>query len=219
MTMRTLIVTISHDRKDYARSSLHEENLDPDPIRQFALWFDEATKSAVPEPNAMTLATCTSDGRPSARIVLLRGVDERGFAFFTNYESRKARELDSNPWAALVFFWHDLERQVRVEGRVERVSAEDSDVYFHSRPESSRIGAWASPQSEVIPSREALEERFGDLENRFADGAISRPPNWGGYRLVPDTVEFWQGRPSRLHDRLRYTRRQHGDWLIERLAP
>ena len=217
--MRTLIVTISDARKDYARSSLHEENLDPDPIRQFALWFDEATKSAVPEPNAMTLATCTSDGRPSARIVLLRGVDERGFAFFTNYESRKARELDSNPWAALVFFWHDLERQVRVEGRVERVSAEDSDVYFHSRPESSRIGAWASPQSQVIPSREALEERFGDLENRFADGAISRPPNWGGYRLVPDRVEFWQGRPSRLHDRLRYTRRQHGDWLIERLAP
>jgi pyridoxamine 5'-phosphate oxidase len=219
MTIRTLIVTISDARKDYARSSLHEENLDPDPIRQFALWFDEATKSAVPEPNAMTLATCTIDGRPSARIVLLRGVDERGFAFFTNYESRKARELDSNPWAALVFFWHDLERQVRVEGRVERVSAEDSDVYFHSRPESSRIGAWASPQSQVIPSREALEERFGDLENRFADGAISRPPNWGGYRLVPDTVEFWQGRPSRLHDRLRFTRRQHGDWLIERLAP
>jgi pyridoxamine 5'-phosphate oxidase len=219
MTMRTLIVTISHDRKDYARSSLHEENLDPDPIRQFALWFDEATKCAVPEPNAMTLATCTIDGRPSARIVLLRGVDERGFAFFTNYQSRKARELDSNPWAALVFFWHDLERQVRVEGRVERVSAEESDVYFHGRPTSSRIGAWASPQSQVIPSREALEERFGDLENRFADGAISRPPNWGGYRLVPDTVEFWQGRPSRLHDRLRYTRRQHGDWLIERLAP
>jgi pyridoxamine 5'-phosphate oxidase len=219
MTIRTLIVTISDARKDYARSSLHEENLDPDPIRQFALWFDEATKSAVPEPNAMTLATCTVDGRPSARIVLLRGVDERGFAFFTNYESRKARELDSNPWAALVFFWHDLERQVRVEGRVERVSAEDSDVYFHSRPESSRIGAWASPQSQVIPSREALEERFGDLENRFADGAISRPTNWGGYRLVPDTVEFWQGRPSRLHDRLRFTRRQHGDWLIERLAP
>jgi pyridoxamine 5'-phosphate oxidase len=219
MTTRTLIVTISDARKDYARSSLHEENLDPDPIRQFALWFDEATKCAVPEPNAMTLATCTIDGRPSARIVLLRGVDERGFAFFTNYESRKARELDSNPWAALVFFWHDLERQVRVEGRVERVSAEESDVYFHGRPESSRIGAWASPQSQVIPSREALEERFGDLENRFADGAISRPPNWGGYRLVPDTVEFWQGRPSRLHDRLRYTRRQHGDWLIERLAP
>jgi pyridoxamine 5'-phosphate oxidase len=219
MTMRTLIVTIFDDRRDYARSSLHEENLDPDPIRQFGLWFDEATKSAVPETNAMTLATCTSDGRPSARIVLLRGVDERGFAFFTNYESRKARELDSNPWAALVFFWHDLERQVRVEGRIERVSAEESDVYFHGRPESSRIGAWASPQSQVIPSREALEERFGDLENRFADGAISRPPNWGGYRLVPDTVEFWQGRPSRLHDRLRYTRRQHGDWLIERLAP
>jgi pyridoxamine 5'-phosphate oxidase len=217
--MRNLIVTISDDRKDYARFSLHEENLDPDPIRQFALWFDEATKSAVAEPNAMTLATCTIDGRPSARIVLLRGLDERGFAFFTNYESRKARELDKNPWAALVFFWHELERQVRVEGRVERVSAEDSDVYFHSRPANSRTGAWASPQSEVIPSKQALEERFGDLEDRFADGAVPRPPHWGGYRLVPDTVEFWQGRPSRLHDRLRYTRRQHGDWLLERLAP
>ena len=207
------------ERKDYARFSLREENVDPDPIRQFTRWFDEATTSAVAEPDAMTLATCTSDGRPSARIVLLRGVDERGFAFFTNYESRKARELDNNPYAALVFFWHDLERQVRVEGRVERVSADESDEYFHGRPASSRIGAWASPQSEVIPSRESLEVRFGDQENRFADEAIPRPPHWGGYRLVPDTVEFWQGRPSRLHDRLRYSRRQQGGWLIERLAP
>jgi pyridoxamine 5'-phosphate oxidase len=214
-----LIVTIPAERKDYARFSLREENVDPDPIRQFTRWFDEATTSAVPEPDAMTLATCTSDGRPSARIVLLRGVDERGFAFFTNYESRKARELDNNPRAALVFFWHDLERQVRVEGRVERVSADESDLYFHGRPASSRIGAWASPQSEVIPSRESLEERFGDLENRFSDGSIARPPNWGGYRLVPDTVEFWQGRPSRLHDRLRYSRHEQGGWLIERLAP
>jgi pyridoxamine 5'-phosphate oxidase len=217
--MRTLIVTIHYHRKDYARFSLHEEDADPDPTRQFERWFDEAAKNAVPDYNAMTLATCTGDGRPSARIVLLRGIDERGFAFFTNYESRKARELDKNPWAALVFFWHDLERQVRVEGRVERVNADESDVYFHGRPASSRIGAWASPQSQVIPSREALEERFGDLESHFADGAIPRPPNWGGYRLVPDTVEFWQGRPSRLHDRLRYSRRQQGGWLIERLAP
>ena len=193
--------------------------MDPDPIRQFASWFAEATTEGVPEPNAMTLATCTADGRPSARIVLLRGIDDRGFAFFTNYESRKARELDANSWAALVFFWHDLERQVRVEGRVERISDQESDEYFHSRPASSRIGAWASPQSQVIASREELEERCGDAENRFADGAIPRPANWGGYRLVPDAIEFWQGRPSRLHDRLRYTRRPRGDWLIERLAP
>jgi pyridoxamine 5'-phosphate oxidase len=212
-------VAILDHRKDYARFTLREEDVDPDPIRQFAHWFDEVTRSTLPEPHAMTLATCTHDGRPSARIVLLRGVDERGFAFFTNYESRKARELDKNPWAALVFFWHDLERQVRVEGRVERVSADESDVYFHGRPASSRIGAWASPQSQVIPTREALEERFGDLENRFADGAIPRPSNWGGYRLIPDSVEFWQGRPSRLHDRLRYTRGQQDGWLIERLAP
>jgi pyridoxamine 5'-phosphate oxidase len=217
--MRTSLVAIPDHRKDYARFTLREENVDPDPIRQFAHWFDEATKSAVAEPGAMTLATCTNDGRPSARIVLLRGFDERGFAFFTNYESRKARELDKNPWAALVFFWHDLERQVRVEGRVERVSADESDVYFHGRPASSRIGAWASPQSEVIASRVELEKRYGDLENRFAEGAIPRPPNWGGYRLIPDSVEFWQGRPSRLHDRLRYKRGEQDGWLIERLAP
>ena len=213
------MVTIPVERKDYARFALREEDVDPDPIRQFAHWFDEATESSVLEPNAMTLATCTNDGRPSARIVLLRGLDERGFAFFTNYESRKARELDNNPYAALVFFWHDLERQVRVEGRVERVSADESDVYFHGRPASSRIGAWASPQSQVIPSRESLEVRFGDQENRFADEAIPRPPHWGGYRLVPESIEFWQGRPGRLHDRLRYSRHQQGDWLIERLAP
>ena len=217
--MRTSLVAILDHRKDYARSTLNEEDVDPDPIRQFANWFADATASAVPEPNAMTLATCANDGRPSARVVLLRGVDERGFAFFTNYESRKARELDTNPWAALVFFWHELERQVRVEGRVERVSADESDAYFHGRPASSRIGAWASPQSQVIASRKALEERFGDLVNQFADRAIPRPPNWGGYRLAPETIEFWQGRPSRLHDRLRYTRRPQGDWLIERLAP
>ena len=212
-------MTISDHRKDYTRFSLREEDVDPDPIRQFERWFDEAVKSAVPEPNAMTLATSTSDGRPSARIVLLRGFDERGFAFFTNYESRKARELDKNPWAALVFFWHDLERQVRIEGRVERVSALESDLYFDSRPAGSRIGAWASPQSQVIASREALEKRCGDLESHFADGTISRPPHWGGYRLVPHAIEFWQGRPSRLHDRLRYIREKQNGWRIERLAP
>lgn len=213
------IVSIPNQRKDYTRFTLCENDVDADPMRQFARWFDEAARADIPEPNAMTLATSTPDGRPSARIVLLRGIDDRGFAFFTNYESRKGRELEINPWAALVFFWHDMERQVRVEGLVERVSAEESDGYFHSRPASSRIGAWASPQSQVIASREELEKRCGHVEDRFADDTIPRPPHWGGYRLVPDAIEFWQGRPSRLHDRLRYTRCQHGDWVIERLAP
>jgi pyridoxamine 5'-phosphate oxidase len=216
---RTSIVSIPDQRTDYTRFSLREEDVDPDPIRQFLLWFDQATRSAVAEPNAMTLATCTSQGRPSARVVLLRGIEERGFSFFTNYESRKARELETNPWAALVFFWQEMERQVRVEGRIERVSADESNAYFRSRPASSRIGAWASPQSQVIESREVLEERCNELEKRFVDGAVTRPPHWGGYRLVPDAIEFWQGRASRLHDRLRYSRRQQGDWLIERLAP
>jgi pyridoxamine 5'-phosphate oxidase len=214
-----LIVTIPDKRQESIRFGLREEDVDPDPIRQFGRWFDEAMHCEVPEPNAMTLATASADGRPSARIVLLRGVDERGFAFFTNYESRKARELDANPRAALVFFWHQLERQVRIEGRVERVGADESDRYFQSRPATSRIGAWSSPQSEVIASREALEERCREFEHRFSDGSIARPPNWGGFRLVPETIEFWLGRPGRLHDRLRYSRREHGGWLIERLAP
>ncbi len=170
---RTLIVTMPDQRTDYSRFVLREQDVDPDAICQFVRWFDEATKSTTPEPHAMTLATATRDGRPSARIVLLRGVDERGFAFFTNYESRKGRELDENPWAALVFFWHDLERQVRIEGRVERVDAAESDVYFHSRPTSSRIGAWASPQSQVIESRDVLLERCRQWTDRFADGAIA----------------------------------------------
>jgi len=206
-------------RKDYAMFNLREDEVDPDAIRQFERWFDEATKAGIAEPDAMTLATATLDGRPSARIVLLRGVDDRGFAFFTNYDSRKGRELEANPYAAIVFFWHDLERQVRVEGRVYRVSAEESDQYFQSRPASSRIGAWASPQSDVIKSREILENRCQDLEKDFHDGAIPRPSNWGGFRLVPAAIEFWQGRPSRLHDRLRYTRCGQSEWLIERLAP
>lgn len=212
-------MNIDERRKEHNRFSLREEDLDPDPIRQFQGWYAEAASSAVAEVNAMALATATPDGWPSVRMLLLRGVDERGFTFFTNYDSRKARELDANPHAAMVFFWHELERQVRVEGRVERVAAEESDHYFASRPAGSRLGAWASPQSAVIPGREVLEAQFRELERRYAGAVIPRPANWGGYRLVPEALEFWQGRPNRLHDRLRYSRSDRGGWRIERLAP
>jgi pyridoxamine 5'-phosphate oxidase len=212
-------VTIPEVRTDYNRDCLLEQDVDSDPIRQFEHWYGDAIKTDVAEPNAMTLATSSVDGQPSARIVLLRAVDHRGFAFFTNYDSRKGRELEANPKAALVFFWPALERQVRVEGPVERISAEESDDYFLSRPIGSRIGAWASPQSQVISSRTVLEERCRELELRFAAGPIARPSNWGGFRLVPDENEFWQGRPSRLHDRIRYQKRAQDGWLIERLAP
>ncbi len=206
-------------RKDYQLFTLREEDANPDPIRQFHDWFEQASLAEIPEVNAMALATATPDGRPSVRTVLLRGIDERGFTFFTNYESRKGHELAANPYASLLFFWQGLERQVRIEGRVERTSAEESDTYFFGRPAGSRIGAWASPQSRVIPDRDVLERRVHELEDRYPDGSIPRPPSWGGYRLVPDSIEFWQGRPSRLHDRLRYTRQHEAAWLIERLAP
>ena len=211
-------LSVHDSRTDYSRLSLCESDLDPDPIRQFQRWFEEATLAEIPEPNAMALATASPDGRPSVRIVLLRGYDERGFTFFTNYESRKGRELESNPRAALVFHWPDLERQVRIEGAVEHASAEESDVYFQSRPAGSRLGAWASRQSEVIADRADLEARTRELERQYSDGLIPRPEHWGGYRVVPDVIEFWQGRPSRLHDRLRYSR-QGSRWLIERLSP
>jgi pyridoxamine 5'-phosphate oxidase len=208
-----------HDlRIDYNRLSLDEAEVEADPIRQFHVWFEEAAHAGVPEPGAMTLATATPEGRPSARIVLLRAYDERGFAFFTNYESRKGRELNSNPHAALVFHWHELERQVRIEGQVDRVSPEESDAYFQSRPALSRLSARASRQSEVITSRQALEASCKAIEERYPDGQIPRPEFWGGYRVIPESVEFWQGRPSRLHDRLRF-RREHGAWVIERLSP
>jgi pyridoxamine 5'-phosphate oxidase len=206
-------------RSEYSGHSLREQDVDPDAIRQFERWFGEACQCAAVEPNVMTLATATQDGRPSARLVLLRGISERGFTFFTNYESRKARELAANPCAALVFFWREVERQVRIEGDVERVSDEESDRYFQTRPPGARISAWASPQSEIIVSREDLEEWCREFETRFGDGVVPRPANWGGYRVVPESIEFWQGRPNRLHDRLRYTRRPEGGWLIERLAP
>jgi pyridoxamine 5'-phosphate oxidase len=206
-------------RKDYTRATLDESDVDADPFRQFQIWFDQATAAELPEPYAMALATATPQGHPSVRMVLLRGLDQRGLAFFTNYQSRKANELDANPHASLLFFWQELERQVRIDGRVERISSAESDRYFHSRPPASRVGAWASPQSQVIASRDALEARVRDLEDRYASSEIPRPAHWGGYRVMPDTFEFWQGRPSRLHDRLRYTRNHDSDWIVERLAP
>ena len=211
-------MSIADLRRDYARASLSEREVAADPIAQFLLWFDQARAADVPEPNAMTLATATPDGAPSARIVLLKGVDERGFVFFTDYRSRKGEELRANPRAALVFHWQELERQVRITGTASRVPVEESEAYFRTRPAGSRIGAWTSHQSSVIEGREMLEQRLAELQRDFASGEIPLPPYWGGFRVVPDGVEFWQGRPSRLHDRIRYAR--EGDaWRIERLSP
>lgn len=206
-------------RHEYAQRGLDEADADPDPFVQFGRWAADALAANLPEPNAMTLATATPDGRPSARMVLLRGFDPQGFVFYTNYDGRKGGELAANPWAALVFYWAELERQIRIEGAVAPVAAAESDAYFQSRPPGSRLGAWASPQSQVIADRSDLERRLAAVTARFADGPIPRPPHWGGYRVVPDSIEFWQGRPSRLHDRLRYHRVPTGGWLRERLAP
>jgi pyridoxamine 5'-phosphate oxidase len=206
-------------RKEYMQRGLDEQDLDADPIRQFEAWF-EAARAAIPfEPNAMALATVGDDGRPSLRMVLLKGVDARGFVFYTNYESRKGQELATTPWAALTFFWPEMERQVRVEGSVERVSAEESDAYFHSRPVGSQLSASTSHQSEIIGGREELEQRVAELSAQYQDQEIPRPDTWGGYRVVPDTIEFWQGRVNRLHDRLRYRLLADGSWEIARLSP
>lgn len=207
------------DRDAYRQRGLSRRDLAPDPFEQFRRWFAEAEEVEPPEPNAMTLATATRDGRPSARMVLLKGVDERGFVFYTNYESRKGRELAENPWAALVFWWPHMARQVRVEGRVEKVSEAESDAYFRTRPRGSQIGAWASRQSTVIASRAELEARYRQYEAEFEGREVPRPPYWGGYRLVPEVFEFWQGRLNRLHDRFRYRKQPDGSWVIERLAP
>lgn len=208
-----------HDlRIDYTRGTLDERDADPHPFVMFQKWLDAAIAENLPEPNAMTLATAALDAKPSARVVLLRGLDERGFVFFTNYAARKGKELKDNPFAALVFFWQPLHRQVRVEGRVERVSANESDTYFASRPRGSQLASAASPQSQVIPNREYLETRVQELETRYPEHVL-RPAQWGGYRVVPDVFEFWQGRENRMHDRLRYTRGVNNTWKIERLAP
>lgn len=205
-------------RRDYIKDGLLEADVDPNPFAQFSKWFDQATKSGILEPNAMSHATVAPDGQPSIRIVLLKGVDEHGFIFYTNYESRKGKDMVSNPKSALLFFWGELERQVRIEGVVEKVDPTISKVYFDSRPEGSRIGAWSSNQSEVVPSRDFLEDRFEKNAAFYAGKSIPMPDYWGGYRLVPHTFEFWQGRGSRMHDRIRF-RLIDGAWIIDRLSP
>ncbi|MCX7242502.1 MAG: pyridoxamine 5'-phosphate oxidase [Polaromonas sp.] len=210
--------SIADLRKSYERAELNEDASCAAPGQQFSKWLEEAIAAQLPEPNAMTLATVGSDLRPSTRVVLIKGLDERGIVWFTNYDSRKGRELAGNPHAALQFHWVELERVVRIEGRVEKISAEESDAYFHSRPLDSRIGAWASPQSEVISGRGVLVANAAKFGAQFLLQP-PRPPHWGGYRLLADRWEFWQGRRSRLHDRLRYTQQAGGDWLRERLAP
>jgi pyridoxamine 5'-phosphate oxidase len=205
-------------RQSYERSVLAEQNANPNPTVQFQSWFQAAVDAQILEPNAMTLAT-VSDSKPSARVVLLKDFDERGFVFYTNFQSRKGQELDRNPAAALVFWWGQLERQVRIEGIAMRVSDAEADEYFQSRPKGSQLGAWASDQSQVIEGRDGLEDRLHQLEQDYRDRPISRPDHWGGYRLVPHSFEFWQGRPNRLHDRLCYRQNDSGVWRIERLSP
>ena len=212
-------MSLSDLRRDYTLAGLTEADLDPDPIAQFHAWFDESQVARGAEPNAMSVATVDGSGRPSVRTVLLKGLDERGFVFYTNYESAKGRALAENPRAELLFYWAELERQVRIAGRVEKTSRDETEAYFRSRPIGNQIGALVSPQSQVIPSRDVLEQRYAELECEYEAGDVPLPDYWGGFRVEPETIEFWQGRQSRLHDRLRYRRDDRGAWVVERLAP
>lgn len=211
--------SIADLRKEYSAQSLLETDIEPNPIDQFQKWWADAINSQIDEVNAMTLATASSDGMPSARIMLLKGFDKNGFVFFTNYKSYKSMHLEENPKACLVFFWRELERQVRITGLVKRVSDKESDEYFYSRPAGSQVGAWASNQSQIIESRQWLEEKYMNLTEEFRQKELKRPSHWGGYLVTPVIIEFWQGRPSRLHDRIQYTLEEDGSWKIERLSP
>jgi pyridoxamine 5'-phosphate oxidase len=206
-------------RKDYSLAGLAEKDLARDPFRQFEKWFQEAEAAKIPEPNAMTLATANREGRPSARTVLLKGLDGRGFVFYSNYESRKGREIEANPHVALLFPWVAIERQVIIEGPLTKVAREESEAYFHSRPRASQLAAWVAQQSSIISGRAVLEDSMKALEKKYAGQEVPLPANWGGWRVAPETVEFWQGRRSRLHDRLRFERGKDGAWTVERLAP
>lgn len=207
-------------REDYRKNSLLEQDIAQNPITQFDIWFKEAMKAEIPEPNAMIIASVNSKGMPSARVVLLKGFDPSGFVFYTNYESQKGKELLQNPHCALVFNWLELERQIRIEGKVEKLSAQASSDYFHKRPKKSQIGAWASPQSQCIPSRDILEENVQNLQQKYANAEnLPRPDHWGGFKVVPSRIEFWQGRSSRLHDRLNFQKGENNSWNLERLAP
>jgi len=219
MELNIMQNNIADIRRDYSHKSLSESDVDANAIKQFEKWWVEAVNSKIEEVNAMTLATASIDALPSARIVLLKEFNEKGFVFFTNYESYKAQQLAENPKACIVFFWKELERQIRITGLIEKINSKQSDDYFQSRPEASRIGAWASPQSRVIEDRQWLDEKFNELVNKMEGKTIPRPSHWGGYIVKPVVIEFWQGRPSRLHDRIQYTLEENGEWKIERLAP
>ena len=209
----------SASRYEHVGKGLRRSDLNPDPIKQFGNWFTAAIETGIRDVNAMSLATAGPDSRPSVRIVLLKSFDQDGFVFFTNYESEKGKQLEANPCAALAFYWIELDRQIRISGKVEKTSRQESQVYFRSRPVGSQLGAWASRQSEIIDARRVLDARMAEMTERFRNKRIPSPPHWGGYRLKPDIIEFWQGRPNRLHDRFRYTEQADGSWQIDRLAP